>query len=297
MRSSVPPVIVIAEIGECYNGSMESAGRLIRAAKEAGCDYVKFQTLNLEGIAKEDPEREWFLKIALTEERIEALISMAGEAGIAICFTPENQKTASWLCERGLRVIKLASSSLIDSALQQFVSEHFDRVFLSTGMGSLDEVGSAVRRLERVRELFILHCVSEYPTGPLLEKRGLQALQPGDARLSMMRILSHLYPSHGIGFSDHTAGILTPVAAVAAGARVIEKHITLDRETPIRNFREGKAYLGTDHVFSLEPAELSEMVRQIREVEQMLGDWTWERSEGELMLREFLRERFQARPS
>jgi sialic acid synthase SpsE len=138
-----------------------------------------------------------------------------------------------------------------------------------------------------------MHCVSEYPTGPLLEQRGLKALSPEEVRLNMMRILMALFPQHKIGYSDHTVGILAPVAAVAMGAAVIEKHITLDRKTPVENFLQGKEYLGTDHVLSLEPAELREMVRQIREVEQMLGPWKWERSEGELILREFLRERFK----
>ena len=77
------------------------------------------------------------------------------------------------------------------------------------------------------------------------------------------------------------------------GARVIEKHITLDRQTPVENFLQDKEYLGTDHVLSLEPEELCEMVRQIREVEQILGPWKWERSAGEIILREFLRERFK----
>ena len=293
MNLSPASVIVIAEIGECYNGSLEVARRLIEAAKEAGCDYVKFQTLDAAGISDDDPEREWFLKIALTEERIERLISCAQESGMAICFTPENQKTASWLHARGLRVIKLASSSLIDAALQEYVAEHFDRVFFSTGMGSLDEVDAAVRRLEKVKELFILHCVSEYPTGPLLEKEGLRALRHRDVRLNMMRMLAQLYPRHGIGFSDHTDGILAPLAAVAAGARVIEKHVTLDRETPVRNYRERGDYLGTDHVLSLEPAELKSMVSQIREIETMQGEWRWERSDGEKLLKEYLRARFR----
>jgi len=289
-------VIIIAEIGECFNGDLPTAKRLMEVAQAAGCDYVKFQTLDFEQIREDDPEREWFLRIALTDRKIEALIAFAQELGIAICFTPENPKTAAWLCDRGLRVVKLASSSLADSALQEFVADRFDRVFVSTGMGTLEEVDAAVRRLERVRELFILHCVSEYPTGPLLEKRGLQALQTSEVRLGMMRILAQRYPQYRVGYSDHTAGILAPVAAVAAGARVVEKHVTLDRDTPIRHFQEGKNYLGTDHVLSLEPPELAEMVRQIREVEQMLGNGQWERSAGELILRKFLRGRFQANP-
>jgi len=137
-----------------------------------------------------------------------------------------------------------------------------------------------------------LHCISEYPTGPLLEKRGLAALSPDNVRLNMMRILMDVYPNYKVGYSDHTAGILAPVAAVAIGAQVVEKHITLDRSTPIRNFRVGGRYMGTDHVLSLEPDELREMVRMIREVEQMMGPREWERTEGEKILRDFMRGRF-----
>jgi sialic acid synthase SpsE len=137
-----------------------------------------------------------------------------------------------------------------------------------------------------------MHCISEYPTGPLLEKRGLVALAPEDARLNMKRMLISMFPHRKVGYSDHTAGILVPVAAVAMGAQVIEKHITLDRSTPMRNFQAGGPYLGTDHVLSLEPAELREMVRMIREVEKSLGPWEWDRTEGEKILRDFIRGRF-----
>ena len=101
-------------------------------------------------------------------------------------------------------------------------------------------------------------------------------------------------PQYKVGYSDHTQGVLAPVAAVAAGAVVIEKHITMDREMPVLNLHEGRKYLGTDHILALEPDELKEMVRQIREVEVMLGSWTWERSAGENVLVNFLRQRFQS---
>jgi N,N'-diacetyllegionaminate synthase len=109
----------------------------------------------------------------------------------------------------------------------------------------------------------------------------------------MMKTLERLFPEHKVGYSDHTAGILAPVAAVAVGACVIEKHFTLDREKPIRNYLTGRKYLGTDHVLSVEPAELREMVRQIRQTEEMMGGFKWERSDGEKILRSFLRNRFK----
>ena len=164
---------------------------------------------------------------------------------------------------------------------------------MSTGMASLDEINKAVDNLNSVDELYIMHCISEYPTGPLLERRGLKALDIQDVHLNMMKMLRTVYPHFKIGYSDHTGGILAPVIAVAAGAKVIEKHITLDRKRPIENYLQGKEYLGTDHILSIEPPELKEMVKQIRQVESMLGEWNWERSEGEKILLDFLRGRFK----
>lgn len=108
----------------------------------------------------------------------------------------------------------------------------------------------------------------------------------------MMIILKKSFPQYKIGYSDHTVGLLAPICAVAAGAEVIEKHITLDRSRPVELYNSGKGYLGTDHIFSLEPDELREMVRQIRQVEKILGDWKWERTEGEKILKDFLVSRF-----
>jgi len=284
--------IIIAEIGECFNGDFDAANKLMSIARDAGCDIVKFQTLDFENISEEDPEKDWFKRIALTPEHIDLLIRDARKTGVHILFTPENEKTATWLLDAGRTDVKIASSSISERGYLNFINDHFERVFISTGMASLDEVKEAVNGLGKVKDLYILHCISEYPTGPLLDQRGLRALAPEDVRLNMMRMLMDLYPDHKIGYSDHTAGILAPVAAVAMGAMVIEKHITLDRQTAINNYRSGGEYLGTDHVLSIEPPELKEMVHQIREVEQMMGPWEWERTEGEKILRDFIRGRF-----
>lgn len=140
--------------------------------------------------------------------------------------------------------------------------------------------------------MYVLHCVAEYPTGPLLEERGLTPLRDEDVHLEMMNILAERYPHVLVGYSDHTVGFLAPIVAAAAGARAIEKHVTLDRHTPVRSFLTGGLYQGTDHVMSLEPAELADMVRTIRAIEKILGPREWRRSSGELKLRKFLRRRF-----
>lgn len=285
-------VVVIAEVGECFNGDMQSAYRLIEVSKDAGCDIVKFQTLDYDNISADDPESDWFRKIALDEGKIKELVACGSSNQIEVLFTPENVKTAQWLVDAGLKSVKIASSCIWDSDLIKYIGNNFRKVFISTGMATLDEVCRAVEALSSVEELYIMHCISEYPTGRLLEERGLVALKNKDVSLNMMKMLMTLFPQHMVGYSDHTDNVLAPVAAVAAGAKVIEKHITLDRETPIRNFNEGREYLGTDHVLSLEPDELKQMVAQIREVETMFGEWKWQRTEGERLLKTFMRERF-----
>lgn len=284
--------IIIAEIGECFNGEMKMAHRLILLAKNAGCDIVKFQTLDYENISEGDPEKEWLSKVALDPEKIKYLIGWAKKVNIRIMFTPENIKTSQWLLDAGLRDVKIGSSSIVDIKLIKFINKYFKRVFMSTGMASLVEIKKAVSVLNNIKDLYIMHCISEYPTGPLLEHRGLKALSNADVRLSMMKMLMKIYPQYKVGYSDHTVGILAPVAAVASGAKVIEKHITLNRKIPVKNFMEGRKYLGTDHVLSLEYHELKEMVKQIRELAKIFGPLRWQRSKGERNLKKFLRKRF-----
>jgi N,N'-diacetyllegionaminate synthase len=284
--------IIIAEVGECFNGDRITAVKLIGIAAKAGCDIVKFQTLDAQNVADDDPERAWFLKISLDPAMIRFLVAAGRRAGIEVMFTPENVKTCSWLVDSGLKMVKVASSCAHDGELLTYINRNFDTVFMSTGMAELDEIDTAVRRLRRVKRLYILHCISEYPTGPLLEKRGLRALAPADVRMHMMTILMKRYPKHAVGYSDHTAGLIAPIVATSLGAAVIEKHVTLDRSKPMRNFRTGKQYLGTDHVLSLEPDELAQMVALVREAALMLGPDSWQRSEGEVILKDFLRSRF-----
>ena len=286
---------IIAEVGECFNGDLKTARKLISVASEAGCDYVKFQTLDRDAISETDHEKEWFKKVSLSTKTIKELAAYAKRSGIKILFTPENVKTAQWLLDLGIREAKIASTLMHDRKLLKFLNKNFKRVFISTGMATFSEVKQAVKLLSNIKELYIMHCISEYPTGPLLKKRGLVALSPADVRLNMMRMLMKAFPDKLVGYSDHTDGMLAPVIAVAMGARVIEKHITLDKKTPMRNFESGGKYLGTDHVLSLEPPELIEMVKQIREAESMLGAWKWERSAGENILKSFLRSRFSAK--
>ena len=286
---------IIAEVGECFNGSMEQARKMIKEATQAGCDVVKFQILDMDEVAEDDPEYDWFCKIELDREKIRLLKKWAEEEHIDILFTPVSLKTASFLVEEKIHTVKIASSFIRKKELIEYINEHFSMVYISTGMADLEEVRKTVQLLKKPEEVIILHCISEYPTGPLLEQRGLKALDERDAHLNMINILKREFPQYKIGYSDHTDGIFAPVTAVAMGAEVIEKHFTLDRKTPIYNYEQKKEYMGTDHVLSIEPDDLRKMVELIRRVEICQGSMEWNRSEGEIILREFLRGRYTER--
>ncbi len=286
--------IIIAEIGECWNGDRLQAKKLIQIAAKAGCDYVKFQTLDRDTVRQDDPEKEWFLKLALSEEMISFIIQEAKKNNIRPLFTPANAKKAELLRQRfKLTEVKIASSVAHNKDTVKYCAKNFQTVFLSTGMSSLPEIKEMVSNFKDSRtKLFLLHCISEYPTGPLLEQRGLKSLSEENVRLKMMLILKDKFPRFKIGYSDHTIGALACICAVAAGAEVIEKHITLDRKTPIERYKNGRGYLGTDHILSMEPAELVDFVKQIRQVERIFGEVKWKRTEGEIMLKDFLIGRF-----
>lgn len=286
---------VIAEAGECFNGDMETAHRMIFEAKKADCDIVKFQLLDMDEVSADDPEYEWFAKLDLSPPKLQRLIRWAAEEGIGILFTPVSVRTAQQLVDAGQDRVKIASSFIRKKELLAYIAQHFQTIYASTGMAGLDEIAEMLRVLKNVGDIRLLHCISEYPTGPLLEQRGLKAMEEKDARLNMMLMLKDVFKHCRIGYSDHTDGIFVPVVAAAMGARIIEKHMTLDRKTPLEAYRTGTAYMGTDHVLSAEPDELREMVRLIRHVDEVKGSWEWDRSEGEKILARFLRERYTQR--
>lgn len=286
---------VIAEVGECFNGDFSTALKMIEIAKQCGCDMVKFQLLDMEEVDKSDPEYNWFSKLELTPDYINQLISKAREVNIGILFTPVSVKTARWLYEAGQIAVKIASSFVSKYELLEYIKNHFDTIYASTGMASMDEINNLLDILGSDKDIRLMHCISEYPTGPLLDKRGLRALDEKDVHLEMMNMMKDYYSNIPVGYSDHTDNVFVPVIAAAMGAEIIEKHFTLDRETPIRHYNEGLEYMGTDHVLSIEPNKMKEMVDEIRRVEMIRGDKRWGRSMGEKILMEFLHGRYQKR--
>lgn len=286
---------IIAEVGECFNGDIETAHRMIKEAKMAGCDVVKFQLLDLDEVARDDPEYKWFEKLDLAPPKLQSLISWAKEEKIEVLFTPVSVKTATWLVDEKIDTVKIASSFVRKRELLEFINENFRTVYASTGMASIEEIETMLNILKDVENVKLLHCISEYPTGPLLEQRGLCALDEKDTHLNMMSLMKERFPDYTVGYSDHTDDIFVPIVASAMGAEIIEKHFTLDRDTPIKHFNEGSEYMGTDHVLSVEPSKLREMVEAIRRVEIVKGSMNWNRSSGETILMEFLRGRYTER--
>ncbi len=265
-----PKTRIIAEIGENHLGNWDIARRMIVEAAKAGADVVKFQSYLGSEVAPNDPEREWFKRVEVPDEMHFELKKAAEENGVEFLSAPFSLGRAKLLVEKlGLKRIKVASSEMLNLRLLDYLDGRVDSVYLSTGMATIDEIKQALSRLKKVREVAVLHCVTQYP------------LKPEDANLLALTALLQAFPDKILGYSDHTVGILAPAVAVALGARVIEKHFTLGKELP-----------GTDHVLSADPAEFRLMVRQIRETETLLGRPVKEPVVAEKEIQAFVRSRF-----
>jgi sialic acid synthase SpsE len=263
-------VTVIAEIGENHGGDMDLARQMIIEAASAGADIVKFQSYRGSDLAPDDPEREWFNRVALSNEAHHELARVARANGVGFMSAPFTLERARFLIEElELRAIKIASSEMLNLELLDYIAGRADTVYLSTGLADLEEVSVAVRRLEPVPALVVMHCVTQYP------------LADSDANLRAISTLATAFPDRRVGFSDHTIGLLAPLLAVALGATAIEKHFTLDRSLP-----------GTDHVLSLTPPELAVLIGDIRRTELLLGAPDKQPVQAELAIRDFVRSRF-----
>ena len=266
-------VTIIAEIGENHLGDLAMARRMIDEAVKAGADIVKFQSYLGADVRPDDPEREWFARVELSDARHQELKAHTETQGAAFLSSPFTVERAHFLCETlGLRQIKIASSEMLNVPLLDYVNRHADAVLLSTGMATLDEVRQAVAHLDRP-QVTILHCITQYPA------------PDEDANLRAITTLAERFPDHPIGYSDHTLGIEACLAAAALGAAVIEKHFTLAKTLP-----------GTDHVLSASPEEFAELVRRIRRLEVLLGQPVKSPVPREQAIREFVRSRWRKNP-
>lgn len=237
---------IIAELGENHLGHVDLALAMIEQAAKAGADYCKVQSYRGSDVAPSDPERDWFHRVEVSDDTHRRLQAHCRACGVQFLSSPFSVERAEFLFSLGLTVIKIASSELTNRELLRAVNARAPRVLLSVGLAVEDEIADALARLSRC-DVTLLHCVSLYPT------------PPGRINLRSIPYLRERFGT-AVGFSDHTVGYHAALAARALGAEVIEKHFTLSHDLP-----------GTDHVLSLTPAQFAEMVRCLRELEQMLG--------------------------
>ncbi|ADD67248.1 N-acylneuraminate-9-phosphate synthase [Denitrovibrio acetiphilus DSM 12809] len=259
------PCYVIAEIGVNFNGDMVLAKKTIDAAISAGADAVKFQTFSSDEVVADrdlmytytqsdgttvtESQYEMFKRLELPYEWHIILKKYAESKGADFMTSVADINAVDLVEEIGVSVLKTASENLINIDLLNHMASKRLPVILSTGMASYDEIDNAVSIFKNAgcEELVILHCVSSYPT-------------PFDqCNLNRIKALRDTY-GYPVGFSDHTEGWEAPMLAAAAGACMVEKHFTLDKNLP-----------GPDHRFSTDPAEFAKMVQMIRKAETIMG--------------------------
>jgi N-acetylneuraminate synthase/N,N'-diacetyllegionaminate synthase len=245
------PVFVIAEGGINHNGSLKIAKKLVLAAKESGANAIKFQTFKASDLAS--PKSEYFKifeKLELKDEEFEEISDYAKSNKIIFLSTPFGEQSVDLLNRIKVPAFKIASGDLTHIPLIEYVARKNKPVIISTGLANINEIREAVKTITNTgnKKIVILHSVSSYPT------------PPNEANLRAIRNLQEKFP-FPIGYSDNGADNLVPVIAVAMGAKIIEKHFTLDKKMP-----------GPDHNLSADPSELIELVRNIQATEKMLGD-------------------------
>lgn len=259
------PVFVIAEIGNNHNGNIELARKEVHAAALAGADAVKFQKRTVPEVFTKElldkPQwhstslgktyREYRLAQELKDEELAELKDMAHSLGMAFFVTPFDLTSARTLAAIGMDCWKIASFDVNHPDLLSFVARQGQPIFLSTGMSTLEERDHAVEAvLAHNKNLVVKQCVSIYPT------------PDDDLNVGAVATLIKHYDPIPVGYSGHELGFFPTIAAVALGARSVERHFTLDKTLP-----------GPDHsTVSLEPLEFGEMVRQIRRIGKAVAD-------------------------
>ena len=279
--SSPKRTLIIAEVGINHNGDPNLAKDIIAAAKEAGADIAKTHTYKAEevmtgstplaeymrsGEAKASKPASSFLEMArkfeLSDSSTESLKAFAESIGIEFLSSPFDVPSVPYLWNLGVKRLKLPSGELVNPLLLKASAETRLPLIVSTGMATLEEVRYAVGvlRSNGSGPLCLLHCLTQYPA------------EFKHVNLRAMLTLMKEFPDCEIGYSDHTPGIEASVAAVALGATVIEKHLTLDKSLP-----------GPDQAASLDPAEFKRLVQAIRNIEQAMGDGVKRPSEPEIL--------------
>ena len=270
---------IIAEIGVNHNGSVEFAKKMIKSACECGVDAVKFQTFNSEDLVtenaetadyqekntNEDSQLKMLKKLELSFDDFKELKDYALKNGVIFISSPFDVNSVDLLETLDVPLYKLGSGELNNFELIDYVQKTNKPIIISTGMATLDEIRETYDFIENKDNLIILHCITGYPTS--FE----------EANLNFIKTLKSEFDVP-IGFSDHSPGIELPIAAVALGACVVEKHFTLDKNLE-----------GPDHKASLNPKEFKAMVDAIRNVEVAMGDGIRKFSDTELEIKKVAR--------
>ncbi len=269
--------IIIAEAGVNHNGSLDIAKQLVDAAVDAGVDIIKFQTFKADKLVSKDAKKaeyqkqnigdgddsqyQMLKKLELSESDHQELVAYCHQKGIRFWSTAFDLESIDFLHSLGLGLWKIPSGEITNYPFIKKIALLHEPVIMSTGMCDEDDIRNALDVLLKngltKDQITILHCNTQYPT-PMK-----------DVNLKAMLTIKHDFET-AVGYSDHTRGIEVPIAAVALGAKVIEKHFTLDRNMA-----------GPDHKASLEPQELKAMVQAIRNIESALGTGIKQVSESE----------------
>ena len=283
-------MFVIAEAGVNHNGDEDLALQLVDTAARCGANAVKFQTFSADKLVRPGAEKAEYQKretgtgdqytmlkaLEMSEALHIKLMNRCMALGIEFMSTPFDEDAVNFLLSLGMRRIKVPSGEITNEPFLRFLAAKGVPLIVSTGMASMDEIQRAVHVISSARQeaghntplaerLTILHCTSNYPA------------QCRDVNLRAMQTIS-TETDVPIGYSDHTLGLAVSTAAVALGAKLIEKHFTLDRNLP-----------GPDHKASLMPDELAQLVRQIRDVEAALGSPVKQPTASELPVRALVR--------
>ncbi len=264
---NIPKTIIIAEAGVNHNGDLNIAKELIEVAAYSGADYIKFQTFQATELAAKsalkaeyqtentkssETQIEMLKKLELTSDDHLQLIETCKKNNIKFLSTPFDFQSIELLKQLKISLWKIPSGEITNLPFLKKIGSFGEPIILSSGMSNLGEIEAAINVLEKSGTsrsiITILHCTSEYPA-PMSE-----------VNLNAMKTIQNAFGVK-VGYSDHTVGIEISLAAVALGASIIEKHLTLDRRMS-----------GPDHKASIEPNELNAMVAGIRNVEQALGD-------------------------
>lgn len=255
---------IIAEAGVNHNGNIDIAKKLVDKAVDAGVDAIKFQSFKAENLVTKSAKKaeyqkettgdgnqfEMLKKLELSYEEHIILKKYCEEKGIMFISTPFDFESADLLEKIDVPLYKISSGDLTNTPLLKYIAKFNKPMIVSTGMANLGEVEIVVNAIKECGnyKITLLHCTSNYPTAY------------EDVNLNAMITLENAFKLP-VGYSDHTIGIEIPIAAVAMGAKVIEKHFTLDKNME-----------GPDHRASLEPNELKEMVNSIRNIEKAFGN-------------------------